>query len=115
MNDFNIGKIAFGPAFDKFFVGFDDQFNRLHTMHDELLKTFLAILHTTLKRLVTQPMSSNLLLLDLPNKTSKLNWLTTNWLLRVAQRTMIKKNPSCSKELLTATSHVRLLLKTKSK
>ena len=38
MNDFNIGKIAFGPAFDKFFVGFDDQFNRMHTMHDEFAK-----------------------------------------------------------------------------
>jgi molecular chaperone IbpA len=41
MNDFNIGKIAFGPAmkdFDKFFVGFDDQFTRLHDMHTELTK-----------------------------------------------------------------------------
>jgi len=38
MNDFNIGKIAFGPAFDKFFVGFDDQFNRMHVMHDEFAK-----------------------------------------------------------------------------
>jgi molecular chaperone IbpA len=38
MNDFNIGKIAFGPGFDKLFVGFDDQFNRMHTMHEELKK-----------------------------------------------------------------------------
>ena len=41
MTDFNIGKIAFGPAFkdfDKYFVGFDDQFNRLAKMHDDLTK-----------------------------------------------------------------------------
>ena len=41
MTDFNIGKIAFGPGFkdfDKYFVGFDDQFNRLAKMHDDLTK-----------------------------------------------------------------------------
>jgi len=42
MTDFNIGKIAFGPAFkdfDKFFVGYDDQFNRMAKMHDDLTKS----------------------------------------------------------------------------
>lgn len=41
MNDFNIGKLAFGPAFkdfDKIFVGFDDQFNRMQQLHDDLTK-----------------------------------------------------------------------------
>lgn len=41
MADFNIGKIAFGPAFkdfDKFFVGFDDQFDRLSKIHDDMTK-----------------------------------------------------------------------------
>ena len=41
MTDFNIGKIAFGPAFkdfDKFFVGFDDQVTRMQKMHDDLTK-----------------------------------------------------------------------------
>jgi molecular chaperone IbpA len=42
MNDFNIGKLVFGPSalkdFDKFFVGFDDQFNRLAKIHDDLTK-----------------------------------------------------------------------------
>lgn len=36
-----IGKIAFGPVvknFDKFFVGFEDQFNRMSELHDELTK-----------------------------------------------------------------------------
>lgn len=41
MNDFNIGKLAFGPAikdFDKFFVGFDDHYNKMSKLHDELTK-----------------------------------------------------------------------------
>lgn len=41
MNDFNIGKIAFGPAFkdfDKFFVGFDEQARRMQQLHDDLTK-----------------------------------------------------------------------------
>lgn len=41
MTDFNIGKIAFGPAFkdfDKFFVGFDDQAKRMQQLHDDLTK-----------------------------------------------------------------------------
>ena len=41
MTDFNIGKIAFGPAFkdfDKFFVGFDDQVNRMQKLHVDLTK-----------------------------------------------------------------------------
>jgi len=41
MTDFNIGKIAFGPAFkdfDKFFVGFDDQVTRMQKMHDDITK-----------------------------------------------------------------------------
>jgi len=36
-----LGNIAFGPAFkdmDKFFVGFDDQFNRIAKMHDDITK-----------------------------------------------------------------------------
>lgn len=36
-----LGKIVFGPAlkdFDKFFVGFDDQFNRMAKLHDDLTK-----------------------------------------------------------------------------
>lgn len=36
-----LGFASFGPAFkdiDKYFVGFDDQFNRLAKMHDELTK-----------------------------------------------------------------------------
>lgn len=36
-----LGNIAFGPAFkdmDKFFVGFDEQFNRLAKIHDDLTK-----------------------------------------------------------------------------
>ena len=40
-NGLTLGNIAFGPAFkdiDKFFVGFDDQFNRLAKMHDEITK-----------------------------------------------------------------------------
>lgn len=40
-NNFPMGNIAFGPAlkdFDKFFVGFDDQINRLHKMHDDITK-----------------------------------------------------------------------------
>ena len=40
-NTFPMGSIAFGPAlkdFDKFFVGFDDQFNRLHKIHDDITK-----------------------------------------------------------------------------
>jgi molecular chaperone IbpA len=41
MTDFNIGKIAFGQGlkdFDKYFVGFDDQFSRLAKMHDDITK-----------------------------------------------------------------------------
>lgn len=41
MNDFNIGKIAFGPAFkdfDKFFIGFDDQLNHMVKLHDDITK-----------------------------------------------------------------------------
>jgi molecular chaperone IbpA len=41
MTDFNIGKIAFGPAFkdfDKFFVGFDDQVARMQKLHDDVTK-----------------------------------------------------------------------------
>jgi len=41
MTDFNIGKIAFGPAFkdfDKFFVGFDDQVHRMQKIHDDITK-----------------------------------------------------------------------------
>lgn len=41
MTDFNIGKIAFGPAFkdfDKFFVGFDDQVSRMQKIHDDITK-----------------------------------------------------------------------------
>lgn len=40
-NTLTLGNIAFGPAFkdiDKFFVGFDDQFNRIAKMHDEITK-----------------------------------------------------------------------------
>ena len=36
-----LGNITFGPGFkdfDKFFVGFDDQINRLHKMHDDITK-----------------------------------------------------------------------------
>lgn len=38
-----VGKIVFGPAstfkdFDKFFVGFDDQFNRMAKFHDDVTK-----------------------------------------------------------------------------
>ena len=36
-----LGNIAFGPAFkdmDKFFVGFDDQFNRFAKLHDDVTK-----------------------------------------------------------------------------
>ena len=36
-----LGQISFGPQFkdiDKFFVGFDDQFNRIVKMHDDLTK-----------------------------------------------------------------------------
>ena len=41
MTDFNIGKIAFGPAFkdlDKFFVGFDEQFTKMQKLHDDITK-----------------------------------------------------------------------------
>jgi molecular chaperone IbpA len=41
MTDFNIGKIAFGPAFkdfDRFFVGFDDQVHRMQKIHDDITK-----------------------------------------------------------------------------
>lgn len=41
MTDFNIGKIAFGPAFkdlDKFFVGFDEQFTKMQKLHDDVTK-----------------------------------------------------------------------------
>lgn len=41
MTDFHIGKLAFGPGFkdfDKIFVGFDDQFNRMQQLHDDLTK-----------------------------------------------------------------------------
>ena len=40
-NTMTLGNIAFGPGFkdfDKFFVGFDDQINRLHKMHDDITK-----------------------------------------------------------------------------
>ena len=43
MTDFNIGKIAFGPAFkdfDKFFVGFDDQVARMQKLHNDVTKNF---------------------------------------------------------------------------
>jgi len=36
-----MGQITFGPGFkdfDKFFVGFDDQFNRLQKLHDDFTK-----------------------------------------------------------------------------
>ena len=36
-----LGQISFGPQFkdiDKFFVGFDEQFNRIAKMHDDLTK-----------------------------------------------------------------------------
>ena len=41
MTDFNIGKIAFGPAFkdfDKFFVGFEDSAKQFKVLHDDLTK-----------------------------------------------------------------------------
>lgn len=41
MSDLKLGSIVFGPAykdFDRFFVGFDDQFNRLAKLHDEVSK-----------------------------------------------------------------------------
>ena len=41
MTDFNIGKIAFGPAFkdfDKFFVGFEDSAKQFQALHDDLTK-----------------------------------------------------------------------------
>ena len=41
MTDFKLGNITFGPAakeFDKFFVGFDDQFNRLAKMSEDFAK-----------------------------------------------------------------------------
>lgn len=41
MTDFKIGNITFGPTtkeFDKFFVGFDDQFNRLAKMSEDFAK-----------------------------------------------------------------------------
>ena len=40
-NAMTLGNITFGPGFkdfDKFFVGFDDQINRLHKMHDDITK-----------------------------------------------------------------------------
>lgn len=33
-----MGNLSFGPSFDKLFVGFDDQFNRIAKMHDDLTK-----------------------------------------------------------------------------
>lgn len=41
MNDFKLGNITFGPSmkeFDKFFVGFDDQFNRMAKMSEDFAK-----------------------------------------------------------------------------
>lgn len=41
MSAFPMGQITFGPGFkdfDKFFVGFDDQFNRLQKLHDDFTK-----------------------------------------------------------------------------
>jgi len=41
MSTFPMGQITFGPGFkdfDKFFVGFDDQFNRLQKLHDDFAK-----------------------------------------------------------------------------
>jgi molecular chaperone IbpA len=41
MTTFPMGQIAFGPGFkdfDKFFVGFDDQFTRMQKMHEDLTK-----------------------------------------------------------------------------
>lgn len=41
MTDFNIGKIAFGPAFkdfDKFFVGFEDSTKAFAALHSDLTK-----------------------------------------------------------------------------
>jgi len=41
MSTFPMGQITFGPGFkdfDKFFVGFDDQFNRLQKLHDDFTK-----------------------------------------------------------------------------
>lgn len=41
MTDFNIGKIAFGPAFkdfDKFFVGFEDSAAHMQKLHNDLTK-----------------------------------------------------------------------------
>jgi len=41
MTDFNIGKIAFGPAFkdfDKFFVGFEESTKQFATLHSDLTK-----------------------------------------------------------------------------
>lgn len=41
MTDFKLGNIVFGPSlkeFDKFFIGFDDQWNRLAKLHDDVTK-----------------------------------------------------------------------------
>lgn len=41
MTDFNIGKIAFGPAFkdfDKFFIGFEDSAAHMQKLHNDLTK-----------------------------------------------------------------------------
>lgn len=41
MNDFKIGNIAFGPGFkdfDKYFVGFDKQFNEMARLHEDFAK-----------------------------------------------------------------------------
>lgn len=42
MNDFKLGNISFGPAlkdFDKYFVGFDKQFNEMSRLHEDFAKT----------------------------------------------------------------------------
>ena len=54
--------------FDKFFVGFYDQFNRLAKIHDDI-----TIPHTISKKLMTHTMLSNLRLLVFLNQKSKLN------------------------------------------
>jgi len=42
MNDLKLGNISFGPSilkdFDKFFIGYDDHFNRIAKWHDEVTK-----------------------------------------------------------------------------
>jgi hypothetical protein len=81
--------------FDKFFVGFDDQFNRLAKMHDDLTKNVPNYPPFNIKKVEE-------------NKYVIENLLMTNLLSKAKQMKIMLLLNGCIKELLQETSLIPL-------